>query len=161
MIFRYPKLFKPGLCQAPINTVDVFPTIFDILGREQLSGVAGVSHVAYMIGEKEPEADFPYTFSVRISNAPKGERVITSDMAGHFMVRGKGFKYMVYGKLDTPDSRYKDEPFDILYHLDNDPGETVDLANNPEFDRVKKEMNQVLHDWLEETGWKGKPTLKY
>jgi hypothetical protein len=37
----------------------------------------------------------------------------------------------------------------------------VDLANNPEFDRVKKEMNQVLHDWLEETGWKGKPTLKY
>lgn len=161
MIFRYPKQLKPGICDVPINIVDVFPTIFELLGREQLPGVVGMSHLPYMTGEKKPEADFPYTFSVRISNAPKGERVVTSDMAGHFMVRGKGFKYMVYGQLDTPDSRYKDEPFDILYNMKNDPGETVDLANNPEFEGVKKEMNRVLHDWLEETGWKGKPALKY
>jgi nitrate/TMAO reductase-like tetraheme cytochrome c subunit len=41
------------------------------------------------------------------------------------------------------------------------PNVLIYLANNPEFDRVKKEMNQVLHDWLEETGWKGNPALKY
>lgn len=161
LIFRYPKLLKPGVCEVPINTVDIFPTIFDILGREQLPGVEGKSHLPYMTGEKSAEEDFSYTFSVRISNAPKGERVITSDMAGHFMVRGKGFKYMTYGKLDTPDSRYSDEPFDILYHMDNDPMETVDLANNPKFASVKKEMNQILQDWLVQTGWKGKPVLKY
>jgi arylsulfatase A-like enzyme len=114
-----------------------------------------------MAGEKDPAEAFPYTFSVRISNAPKGARVITADMAGHFMVRGKGFKYMVYGKLDTQDSRYSDAPFDILYHLESDPGETVDLAGNPEFESVKREMNQVLQDWLVRTGWKGKPVLSY
>jgi arylsulfatase A-like enzyme len=161
MIFRYPKRLNPGLCEVPINTVDVFPTIFDMLGRDQLEDVAGKSLLPYMTGEKDVEDAFPYTFSVRISNTPGGERVITPDMAGHFMVRGKGFKYMVYGKLDTPDERYKDEPFDILYHLDSDPGETVDLANNPEFATVKQEMNQVLQDWLKKTGWKGRPVLSY
>jgi arylsulfatase A-like enzyme len=161
MIVRYPKLFEPGVCEVPTNTVDVFPTIFDMLGRQQLPKVTGKSLLPYMTGEKDPAEAFPYTFSVRISNAPKGARVITADMAGHFMVRGKGFKYMVYGKLDTQDSRYSDAPFDILYHLESDPGETVDLAGNPEFESVKREMNQVLQDWLVRTGWKGKPVLSY
>jgi arylsulfatase A-like enzyme len=161
MIFRYPKLIQPGVCEVPINTVDIFPTIFDMVGREQLPGVSGKSRLPYMSGKKSVDEAFPYTFSTRISNAPEGKRVVTADMAGHFMVRGKGFKYMVYGTLDGKDSRYSDEPFDILYHLDHDPGEEVDLAKNPEFEAVKKEMNRVLHDWLAATDWKGKTPLQY
>ena len=66
---------------------------------------------------------------------------------------------MVYGQCDDP--RYRDDPIDVLYNLENDPGETVDLAGNPEFESVKREMNRVLHDWLDQTGWKGKPVLRY
>lgn len=161
MIFRYPKLIKAGVCKVPINTVDVFPTIFDMLEREQLPDVSGESRLPYMTGKKSIAQAPPYTFSARISNAPGGERVVTPDMAGHFMVRGKGFKYMVYGKLDTADSRYRDDPFDILYHLDHDPGEMINLVDHPEFHDVKKEMNRALHDWLTATGWNGKKPLQY
>jgi arylsulfatase A-like enzyme len=160
LIMRYPKQLKPSVNKVPFNTVDVFPTIFDMLGRQQLPKVSGQSKLPYMTGQKNIETAFPYTFSVRISNAPQGQRIITPDMTGHFMVRGNGFKYMVYGKLDQPDSRYSDEPFDILYHLDHDPGETVDLAQHPEYLNIKREMNQVLRDWLAKTGWKGKPVYQ-
>ena len=159
LIVRYPKVLKPQINKTPANTVDVFPTIFDLLGRKPLPGVEGKSLVPYMTGEKKPDEAFPYTFSVRIVDNPKGEREILPEMAGHFMARGKGFKYMVYGQCDDP--RYRDDPIDVLYNLKNDPGETVDLANNPEFEDVKKEMDRVLHDWLDQTGWKGRPALKY
>jgi arylsulfatase A-like enzyme len=159
LIVRYPKLLKPQVNPTPANTVDVFPTIFGLLGREQLPDVEGKSLVPYMTGKKKPEDAFPYTFSVRIVNNPNAERKILPEMAGHFMVRGEGFKYMVYGQCDDP--RYRDEPSDILFDLENDPGETVDLANDPEFLSVKKKMNRVLQDWLEQTGWNGKPALKY
>ncbi|MEX0324562.1 MAG: sulfatase [Puniceicoccaceae bacterium] len=159
LIVRYPKKLKPHVNTTPVNTVDVFPTIFDLLGREQLPGIAGKSLVPYMTGEKKPEDAFPYTFSVRISYNPHAEREILPEMAGHFMVRGKGFKYMVYGQCNDP--RYSDEPNDILYDLSNDPGETLDLANDSGYEGIKKEMNQVLQDWLEQTGWKGRPALRY
>jgi hypothetical protein len=50
---------------------------------------------------------------------------------------------------------------DLLFDLNRDPGETVNLASNPEYDSIKKEMNRALQDWLEQTGWKGKPALSY
>jgi hypothetical protein len=68
---------------------------------------------------------------------------------------------MVYGQIDRKDQRYNTEPMDLLFDLNRDPGETVNLASNPEYDSIKKEMNQALQDWLEQTGWKGKPALSY
>ena len=166
MIVRYPERFKPHTNATPVSVTDVFPTLFDVLGRDPLPDVAGRSVVPYMTGEASPEEAFPYTFSVRIIANPDAEREVLPDMAGHFMVRGNGYKYMVYSqKGDHPawgkDNRFGPEPMDILYHLDSDPGETVDLAQDPEHRDVKEEMNQVLHTWLEETGWKGKPVLRY
>ena len=159
MIMRYPKAFKPHVNATPANTVDVFPTIFDLLEREQLPDIEGKSLVPYTTGKKKPEEAFPYTFSVRISNNPNSEREILPEMAGHFMVRGNGYKYMVYGQTD--DHRYRDDPIDILFNLENDPHEMVDLANDPEYQDVKREMNRVLQEWLVQTGWKGKLALAY
>ena len=161
LIIRYPEQLKPHKTSTPANIADVFPTLFDMLSREQLSGISGRSLLPYINGEKRPEEAFPYTFSVRISDNPNAEREVLPEMAGHFMVRGKGFKYMVFGKIDKRDHRYNTEPMDLLFDLNRDSGETINLANNPEYDPIKKEMNRVLHDWLEQTGWKGKPALKY
>ena len=161
LIIRYPKMLEPHVTSTPANVADVFPTVFDMLGREQLPGITGGSLLPYINGEKSPDEAFPYTFSVRISGNPKTEREVLPEMAGHFMVRGEGFKYMVYGQVKDSDRRYSPEPMDLLFDLKNDPGETVNLANNPEYDSIKKEMNQVLQDWLAETGWKGKPVLRY
>jgi hypothetical protein len=48
-----------------------------------------------------------------------------------------------------------------LFDLNQDPGETINLAKDPEFDDIKKEMNRVLQDWLMQTGWLGRPVLRY
>jgi arylsulfatase A-like enzyme len=161
LIIHYPRELKPHRTPTPANIVDVFPTLFDLLNREQVPDISGRSLLPYIKGEKRPEAAFPYTFSVRISNNPNSERVILPEMAGHFMVRGKGFKYMVFGKIEEPDYRYNAEPIDLLFDLNQDPGETINLAKDPEFDDIKKEMNRVLQDWLMQTGWLGRPVLRY
>ena len=132
-----------------------------MLGREQLPNIAGRSLLPYLNGTENPNEAFPYTFSVRISNTQNASREVTPEMGGHFMVRGNGFKYMVYGQIERKDHRYNTEPMDLLFDLNRDPGETVNLADNPEYDRIKREMNQALQDWLEETGWKGRPVLRF
>jgi hypothetical protein len=68
---------------------------------------------------------------------------------------------MVFGQIERHDYRYNTEPMDLLFDLKNDPGETNNLSNNPDYNSIKKEMNQVLQDWLVETDWKGKPVLAY
>jgi arylsulfatase A-like enzyme len=68
---------------------------------------------------------------------------------------------MVFGKIEEPDYRYNAEPIDLLFDLNQDPGETINLAKDPEFDDIKKEMNRVLQDWLMQTGWLGRPVLRY
>jgi arylsulfatase A-like enzyme len=161
LIIRYPKQLNPHVTSTPANIADVFPTVFDMLGRKQLPGISGDSLLPYINGEKDVKEAFPYTFSVRISNNPKAEREVLPEMAGHFMVRGKGFKYMVFGQIERHDYRYNTEPMDLLFDLKNDPGETNNLSNNPDYNSIKKEMNQVLQDWLVETDWKGKPVLAY
>ena len=160
LIVRYPKALKPQVNKTPASTLDVFPTIFDMLGRDLLKQTEGKSLVPFMTGKKNPSDADPYTFSERISRNPNAQRAVLPEMAGHFMVRGKGFKYMIYSQNEEP--LYREEPVEILFHLDSDPGETIDLANNPEFASVKEEMNRALHDWLERTGgWKGVPVLKH
>ena len=56
-------------------------------------------------------------------------------------VRGKRYKYAVY--YDEPGGTYE-----CLYDLEKDPAEFVNLANNPEYSTVRKEMIQRLDNYL-------------
>ncbi len=155
LMIRYPKMLPPHVNKTPASTVDVFPTLFDMLGRDPLAQAEGKSLLPYMSGEKKASEAYPYTFSERISANPKAQREVLPEMAGHFMVRGNGFKYMVFSHKD--EYQFNEPPGEVLFNLDSDPGETINLADNPEFAPVKEKMRAELENWLKRTGWAGAP----
>jgi arylsulfatase A-like enzyme len=57
-------------------------------------------------------------------------------------VRGKRYKYAVY--YEEPDG-----PYEVLYDLEKDPTEFVNLANNPEYADVRKQMAKQLDAYLD------------
>ncbi len=147
LIIRYPSVFKPHVNEVPAETLDIMPTVLELLKFEVPSHLEGKSLVPYMTGVKKITEAYPYTFSARIDGHPEGAREILPATKGSFMIRGEGFKYMVY-----PDGT------EYLFNLDKDPGEINDVAGDPEYRTVKKKMAETLAEWLRRTGWKGLPS---
>ena len=58
------------------------------------------------------------------------------------MVRGKGWKYSLY-----PDGE------EFLYNLTDDPGETINLAGDPNFSNRKRELKEEIEAWLRRTDY--------
>jgi arylsulfatase A-like enzyme len=60
LLARWPGRLPAGTTyEPPITTVDHLPTLFDLLGLEQPSGVQGVSHAPAVSEEGEPPDDPP------------------------------------------------------------------------------------------------------
>jgi len=146
LIIRYPRLIKPRVNDVPAETLDLMPTILEMLNRPVPAQAEGKSLVPYMTGTKTASDAYPYTFSERVDGHPSGLREVLPDTKGSFMIRGRGFKYMIY-----PDGT------DYLFDLKKDPGEVADLADKSKYLPVKKEMFAELNAWLERTGWSGAP----
>jgi N-acetylglucosamine-6-sulfatase len=130
-----PELFSGGQTVTKmIQNVDVAPTILAAAGLQAPTTMPGKSFIPVLKGDSTQwrdkifyeyywEYDFPMTPTI-------------------FGVRSDKFKYIRnYGVWDTNE----------LYDLENDPAETTNLINRPEYaDAVKKLANE-LWDWLEQT----------
>lgn len=130
-----PELFKGGqTIQKMVQNIDVAPTILSAAGLQQPADMPGRSFLPLLKADSVHwrnkifyeyywEYDFPMTPTV-------------------FGVRSDQFKYIrYYGIWDTNE----------LYDLVNDPNETTNLINRPEYAAVVKQMATELYDWLEQT----------
>jgi arylsulfatase A-like enzyme len=110
--------------KAPVRTIDLFPTIFDALGYEQLPDVDGRSLLPFLRGEA-PE--------------PPGPLLAESDyrlFVHHRALRKGDYKLI----LDLSDGGVE------LYDLSKDPGEQQDLSKTDT--RRAYEMEQELRGEL-------------
>lgn len=130
-----PELFKGGqTIQKMVQNIDVAPTILSAAGLQQPADMPGRSFLPLLKADSVQwrnkifyeyywEYDFPMTPTV-------------------FGVRSDQYKYIrYYGIWDTNE----------LYDLVNDPNETTNLINRPEYAAVVKQMATELYDWLEQT----------
>lgn len=130
-----PELFNGGQTVTKmVQNVDVAPTILTVAGLQPPASMPGKSFIPLLKGDTTIwrdkifyeyfwEYDFPMTPTV-------------------FGVRSDKFKYIrYYGIWDTNE----------LYDLENDPNESVNLINNPEYKSVADTMTNELFDWLKET----------
>lgn len=123
MILAGPGV-KPGVCETPVDLLDLFPTILDLAGIDPM-----------------PEmTDRPGKSLRRVAaEAPDSERPILSEYhaAGSdtaaFMLRRGRYKFVYY-------VRHAPELFD----LESDPEELVDLALDPAYAKVLAEMERHL-----------------
>jgi arylsulfatase A-like enzyme/Tfp pilus assembly protein PilF len=118
LMFKLPKdhelradLAGPARFDYPVQLIDVFPTVLDLLGMERKTPVDGVSLVPIMKGDRiEPrmlyfESMYPYFY----------------------------FKWSPLRGLRQNKWKYILAPEEELYDLSSDPGEHVNLAaSNPE-----------------------------
>ena len=130
-----PELFKGSqTITKMVQNVDVAPTILAAAGLQSPVTMPGKSFIPILKGDTTVwrdkifyeyywEYDFPMTPTV-------------------FGVRTDKFKYIrYYGIWDTNE----------LYDLENDPNETTNLINKPEYAETAKKMAGELYDWLEQT----------
>ncbi|MCO8120718.1 sulfatase [Stieleria sp. TO1_6] len=135
MIIRYPAWTKqsgPLRIKQQVLTTDVAPTILDAAGATALENIHGHSIKPLISGDAGDwrtewlysynyEKQFPYTPNVRC-------------------VRGDRFKYTRYPHGDgTPDQHMAE-----LYDIANDPEESTNLIDHPEYQDTVAEMQQRL-----------------
>ena len=141
LIVRYPKLVAAGtVIEQMVLNVDVAPSILDLCGAPPLPKVHGRSFKPLLQGvtqgwrtswfyEYNYERQFPYTPNVR-------------------GVRTDTWKYVHYPHGDGGPDRHKAE----LYNLEEDPGETKNLIDDPACAEKVKELQRELHRLMAETG---------
>jgi len=183
MIVTYPPEIKPNtVSDALVEYVDVLPTFLNIAGIEANPGqLDGKSF--YPVLQQKTDEHKTYTFGIQTTRgiiagseyygirlaATKQYRYIrnlTPD--AEFKNVSTGEKNMVWqswklAAQKTPFAAkrvhdYQYRPAEELYDIVNDPYEFKNLAHNPKYATIKKELSDALEQWMLQQGDKGQET---
>lgn len=135
LIMRYPKAIpQDAVVDSQVQTLDIFPTIFDMLGIEIPKSYQGKSLLPLIKGEKRKVRD--YAFS---EGTPGGYLQAADDMRMMKCVRNERWKLIKY-------ENFSKEPYYELYDLKKDPNEKGNLIDKePE---VVLQLKSALEDWI-------------
>lgn len=126
LVLRWPGQIKTGRSKAPVQMMDVYPTIVDAVGGEVTPGRFARSLLPIARGEKERVR--PIAISEIGDKAPL-----------RMMARDERFKY------------WADEEREFLFDLENDPLEKTDLSTAPEHRETLHTMREKLLTHLRST----------
>ncbi len=129
LIVRSPAAAKPGLVDTrhPVSVgLDLIPTLCNYAGIDPPPGLRGRSVRPLAEGRE----------------VLWRSEVVVESKAGR-MVRTGRFKYVVYAS-----GNHREQ----LIDLESDPGEMVNLAENPKYRNVLENHRRRLRGWVEQTG---------
>lgn len=135
LIIRYPALFKPGERNSDIvQTVDLFPTLLEILELKDIPGIEGVSLL-------KNNAD-RFALSEYLAPQPSMEAIFRKYPKGDFRKYDRSLF-----SLRTRDWKLivSSDGCDELYNISEDPEETSNLINV--LPDVYKELRKKIEDW--------------
>ena len=163
-VVRWPKVIKPGTTSNQlIHYTDVLPTFMNIAGGKATEDVDGNSFLPLLQGE-DVEIN-KYVYGVRTN-----QNILNSEVFPSRMIRDKRYKYIrnfnalevveqnLTGKpnvdyfIKRGANAHKNEPFEELYDLQNDPFEQNNLANNPELLPIKQKLIKDMFSWMKSQG---------
>lgn len=164
LVARWPNVIEPGTRSAQlIHYVDVLPTFIEIGGGEPESDLDGKSFLSLLLGEDEEI--HPYVYGVRTN-----QNILRSEVFPSRMIRDRQFKYIRnFNSMEVMDQNltgkphidyfirrgamaFKDEPFEELYDLINDPFEQNNLINSPAHQHIREKLTADLFVWMESQG---------
>jgi len=124
LLIRWPEKIQAGAeCRNPVSLLDIAPTIYDCIGLAIPEGTKGFSIKELMTDGTVPNRDY-------ISIQGYGGR-------GQ-CIRSERFKYIAF----------RNEPVELLFDMENDPGETSNLAIAPEHRETLLKHRRYLSEWL-------------
>jgi iduronate 2-sulfatase len=139
-MFAGPGVEKNQKSSHPVNLVDLFPTVFELVGVKQSAQTDGKSLVALLDNDKNTTLDMDYAY--------------------HQYARGKRMGYSVrtdkYRYTEWHDNEYRStQPYNSsniigteLYDYVNDPLETKNFNEDPKYTKVLNELKAKLKSHL-------------
>ncbi len=119
-------------CVAPVEFVDIYPTLADACGLNIPKGLAGMSLVKYL---NEPTAPMQ---KPAISQYPRSSPEHGGALMG-YSIRTEKWRATMWRKRGSAEIAYVE-----LYDEVNDPAETVNLADKPEHAALIASMKKYL-----------------
>ena len=133
LIISAPKFPLAGMAEAPVESVDIFPTLCELAGLPIPRQLEGASLVPIL---KDPKAKVKnFAMSQYPDHAKKG-------LMG-YALRTERYRLVVWVKDEVSRTgKFDHSLVDSveLYDYENDPLETVNQARNPEYKNVLKEL---------------------
>lgn len=125
-LLRIPLILKvPGISpkrfQKPTQTIDVFPTLFDLVGVRVPESAQGISLVPFMRGDKDKNS---------------GDRYIISSKEDVAAIQNDKWKLIEWYSAATTDRE--------LYYLAEDPGEKENVTKK--FPQIVTDLSQKLKE---------------
>ncbi|WP_204344044.1 sulfatase [Psychroserpens algicola] len=163
-VVRWPEVIEAGSTSNQlIHYTDILPTFLEVAGGKITEDMDGKSLIPLLIG-KDDEIN-TYVYGVRTN-----QNILNSEIFPSRMIRDKRYKYIRnFNSLEVVEQNltgkpnvdyfikrgakaFKNEPFEELYDLENDPFEQQNLANNSELKAVKERLVKDLFVWMNEQG---------
>jgi uncharacterized sulfatase len=182
LIARWPGMIRPGRrTDALVQYADITPTLIELAGgKPDEVDFDGSPMVDVLQGASSHR---PYVYSVH-NNLPEGPpypiRSVTDGryhyirnllpdelyIEKHLMAKETSHDYWDSWVGDDPVhkpgsyrlvKRYMSRPAEELYRTDEDPFELDNLAEDPDFRKIRQELSGVLDDWMEQQRDPGEP----
>ena len=129
-----------GVVEELVETVDILPTLLDLVSTPQPAGIQGISMKPLLFGEP---------------GAKGKDCVLAEDTESpELLARGldpTGFKIKAVRTRDWKLIHYPGAPYGELYDLKNDPDEFENLWAQPQYREARGEMERLLLDRLLDT----------
>jgi len=138
LIMHVPGM-KPGKAKAPVESVDIYPTLCELTNIAKAKDLQGKSLVPLMKGQKREQAFAVSQWPVREINGMG------------YSIRTGRYRYTEWYEnyLSTKPRDLGDMVATELYDYEKDPLETKNLAGNKKYTDVVKEHEKLLHDFLD------------
>ena len=129
---------KDGAVSAPLNHVDIAPTTLGLCGIDAPAWMEGTDYSGYRIRDREVSHEPDSAYLQLVIPTMHGDSV---DRPWRGLVTRDGWKYVVL----------EGQPW-LLFNLNEDPYEQVNLAYNTAFARERRALHARLAQWVAETG---------
>lgn len=172
VLLRYPGMGKPQKREELVSSVDILPTLLELLKQPALEGVDGRSWGALLRGEKQAGRDYVVTHVNTVSSGKSfPQRCIrTKDFAYQFhawpdgtpqfrVEAMSGITFAALKKASESDPKLKARVDQLtvgvpeqLFDLRSDPDERVNVIAEPQYQGELARLRKLLRIHMEETG---------
>jgi N-sulfoglucosamine sulfohydrolase len=173
LVVKWPGRISEGRkTDALVQFADVTPTLIDVAGGKEIEGLAGTSFLDVLVQNDNEHRKYVYCMH---NNVPEGTpypiRSIINDefhyitnllpdslyFEKHLEGRAHGAIWWDRWKEAAETSererflveRFYKRPAEELYSVKDDPNQFNNLADNPEYVKVKKKLRKELDKWME------------
>ena len=134
---RY-RPYLNGKSTAMINHVDIAPTTLGLCDIEIPPWMEGTDYSAYRLDTKKRGLEPDSLFMQSVIPTGHGDSI---EFAWRGVVTQDGWKYVCFQHQHW-----------LLYNLNEDPYEQVNLACNPKYSKVRSRLKNELEKWIVNTG---------